>query len=559
MQKFQNIILLTVMTAAFASWLGAAPTPMGTAFNYQGYLTDKNGNPITGQYDLQFQLFDVPSAGAALATDTRKPVAVNKGLFGTNIDFGPVFDGKAYWLQIGLRPDGSANAYDIQTPRQQIRPVPNALFAHTASNTAPNSVSSQSIQDNTITVNKIASGQLVKSLNGLVDNVILQGSGNISVATNGNTLTISSGGGAPSWSLTGNAGTTAGQNFLGTTDNHPLELKVNNIRALRLEPGGFTANFNFYGLNTIGGHSVNRVFNGAVGATIAGGGAGTSFCCDAPNEVGADFGAVGGGVFNSVGGSYGTVPGGYGNHANGWGSFAAGQLATAQHDGSFVWGDGTAATSSSGPNTFVVRAAGGVTAITSYLQVTGAGGEKAYLGGDGFGGDVQLGSLNPAVSAVALYNGGNGQYMDLYVRTLTITGGADLAEPFQMSHTNIPKGSVVVIDDEHPGQLKPSTDPYDTRVAGIVSGANDINPGLSLRQEGKLSGGENVALSGRVYVLADTENGAIKPGDLLTSSSITGHAMKVTDHTRAQGAVLGKAMSALSEGRGMVLVLVTLQ
>ena len=99
----------------------------------------------------------------------------------------------------------------------------------------------------------------------------------------------------------------------------------------------------------------------------------------------------------------------------------------------------------------------------------------------------------------------------------------------------------------------------DTRVAGIISGANGINTGLSLGQEGKVEGGQNVALSGRVYVLADAANGAIKPGDLLTASATPGHAMKVTDHARAQGAVLGKAMTALSEGTGMVLVLVTLQ
>jgi hypothetical protein len=365
------------------------------------------------------------------------------------------------------------------------------------------------------------------------------------------------------WLLTGNTGTTAGVNFLGTKDNQPLEFKVNNLRALRLEPGGWAANSDLNGLNTIGGHSVNRVFNGAVGATIAGGGAGTSFFGDAPNQVGADFGAIGGGVFNTVAGSYGTIPGGYGNDANGVGSFAAGQLAHANHDGSFVWGDGTASTSSSGPNTFVVRAAGGVTAITSYLQVTGAGGEKAYIGGDGYGGDVQVGSLNPSVQNVALWNTATGLMnlaaRDASVRTLTIYGGADLAEPFQLSQENIPPGSVVIIDDAHPGQVKLSTEPYDTRVAGVLSGANGIQAGISLTQSGVNVGGKNVALSGRVYVLADATQGAIHAGDLLTTSAAPGHAMKVTDHVRGQGAVLGKAMSALDEGKGMVLMLVTLQ
>ena len=78
-------------------------------------------------------------------------------------------------------------------------------------------------------------------------------------------------------------------------------------------------------------------------------------------------------------------------------------------------------------------------------------------------------------------------------------------------------------------------------------------------QEGTLEAGQNVALTGRVYVQADASTGAIEPGDLLTTSDTPGHAMKVSDHAKAQGAILGKAMSALSEGKGMVLVLVTLQ
>jgi hypothetical protein len=147
------------------------------------------------------------------------------------------------------------------------------------------------------------------------------------------------------------------------------------------------------------------------------------------------------------------------------------------------------------------------------------------------------------------------------VGTLTIRGGSDLAEPFKISSGNdeVPEGSVMVIDEQSPGRLKVSSQPYDTRVAGILSGANGIHPGIQMQQEGSLDGGRNVALSGRVYVQADTSNGPINPGDLLTTSSAPGRAMKVTDHLRAQGAILGKAMSGLSEGNGMVLVLVTLQ
>ena len=134
-----------------------------------------------------------------------------------------------------------------------------------------------------------------------------------------------------------------------------------------------------------------------------------------------------------------------------------------------------------------------------------------------------------------------------------------MAEPFKMASQNIQPGSVVVIDELHPGQLQISSKPYDQRVAGVVSGAGGINPGLTLRQNDALEEGKNVALTGRVYVLADTENGTVEPGDLLTTASEPGHAMKVTEHTRARGAILGKAMSRLTSGQGLVLILVTLQ
>jgi hypothetical protein len=165
--------------------------------------------------------------------------------------------------------------------------------------------------------------------------------------------------------------------------------------------------------------------------------------------------------------------------------------------------------------------------------------------------------LNFASDWANTYIGGN----NVSVCTLTIRGGCDIAEPFKMSQSEkeIPKGAVVIIDEDNAGHLKMSDQACDRRVAGIISGANGVNTGVTLTQEGVFEGGQNVALSGRVYVQADAGNGPIKPGDLLTTSDVPGHAMKVTDHAKAQGAVLGKAMTALKDGRGMVLVLVTLQ
>jgi hypothetical protein len=185
----------------------------------------------------------------------------------------------------------------------------------------------------------------------------------------------------------------------------------------------------------------------------------------------------------------------------------------------------------------------------------------AYIGGDGSGSDVKIGSMNSAITAVGFWNQGASAWMRISCSSIVINGGSDLAEPFEISgaDSEIPQGSVVVIDDQNPGHLKLSAEAYDTRVAGVISGANGVNPGIQMKQQGLLEGGKNVALTGRVYVLADASNGAIKPGDLLTTSATPGHAMKVSDHAKAQGAILCKAMTSLKEGKGMVLVLVTLQ
>jgi hypothetical protein len=148
------------------------------------------------------------------------------------------------------------------------------------------------------------------------------------------------------------------------------------------------------------------------------------------------------------------------------------------------------------------------------------------------------------------------------VSVLEIMGGADLSEQFDVATdgNEIEPGMVVSIDVDNPGKLVVSSRPYDYTVAGVVSGAGGVKPGMLMGQKGSMADGEHpIALTGRVWTLCDASNGAIKPGDLLTTSSVPGHAMKVTDRTKAQGAMIGKAMTSLSEGRGLVLVLVSLQ
>lgn len=178
--------------------------------------------------------------------------------------------------------------------------------------------------------------------------------------------------------------------------------------------------------------------------------------------------------------------------------------------------------------------------------------------GDGPALDLWADSTGPGVtihqmgvgSALAVYGGAT-------VEVLYITG-ADVAEKFPTSEAVEP-GMVVAIDPEHPGTLCLARGAYNRCVAGVVSGANGLPAGAIL---GNLPGEEDappVAIGGRVWVYCDATEQPIAPGDLLTTTTRPGHGMKVTDHQRAQGAVLGKAMTALPEGTGLVLVLVTLQ
>lgn len=155
------------------------------------------------------------------------------------------------------------------------------------------------------------------------------------------------------------------------------------------------------------------------------------------------------------------------------------------------------------------------------------------------------------------YNG----YGRITVDVLQIKAGSDIVEAFDInSNGEVKPGMLVCIDAENPGKLMVSETAYDKRVAGIVSGANNINAGLMLGQAGSIADGEYpVALSGRVYCYADATNGHIEPGDLLTTSANPGYAMRVADMDKAQGAVIGKAMTPLNEESGLILVLVSLQ
>ncbi len=160
---------------------------------------------------------------------------------------------------------------------------------------------------------------------------------------------------------------------------------------------------------------------------------------------------------------------------------------------------------------------------------------------------------NGATATLFLNNDGGA----VRVPVLEITG-ADMAEKFPVSEVVTP-GMVVQIDRNNPGQLCLARGAYNRLVAGVVSGANGLSVGVVLGHLPGLEEAPPIAMSGRVWVHCDVSSGAIESGDSLTTSDTPGHAMKVVDYDKAQGAVIGKAMTSLSEGDGLVLVLVSLQ
>lgn len=136
------------------------------------------------------------------------------------------------------------------------------------------------------------------------------------------------------------------------------------------------------------------------------------------------------------------------------------------------------------------------------------------------------------------------------------TQGADCAELFSIQE-RVEPGTVMVISEDGAG-LTRSSQAYDTRVAGVISGSGNLTPGIVLGQNLITGQAQPLALVGRVNCKADASFGSIRVGDLLTTSPNPGHAMKA-EPGRASGAVIGKALQPLAEGQGDITILVSLQ
>ncbi len=507
--------------------------PMGTAFTYQGRMMDANV-PADGIYEFQFELYDSPVDGNQLdGTVALRGVDVIDGYFTVELDFGgDVFDGDALWLEISVRPGDTTDPFTILNPRQELTPTPYALYAANAS--ADNdwmvlgndmySIPSGNVGIGTSSPEARLSIQMKgnpispSDVGGLI---IRDGFTN-----SGNRLEVQDTLGNPEFLVdhigrvgigTGSPEAALHVKGTGWPDSFMyLQSDLSNDTGIRLYEGS-NVKWHIFNMSDIGGL---RICNSDFSKDV--------FFAKQSN------GKVGIGTTNP----------------------------TAMLD---VISRGTnedviAAHASDGSELFNVNEMG--TGDGEVLIRDNTGAWKVRLSAYGFslfnGGNVGIGDVGLPTRKLVVRGNILVQSEGTGASVLELGEGLDYAEGFDVTEEdNIEAGTVLVIDSDNPGKLTVSRSAYDSKVAGIVAGANGIGSGVRL---GVGQFDHDVALAGRVFCNVDATQTAVQAGDLLTTSGTAGYAMKATDYDRARGSILGKAMQKLELGqKAQILVLVTLQ
>ena len=287
-------------------------------------------------------------------------------------------------------------------------------------------------------------------------------------------------------------------------------------------------------------------YNGGVG-TYGGSQNGRGVVGDGPDGGVVGYSVIGGDPPSGTGvAGYGSSYGVWATTVNGFGVVGYTSTSNADISAVFGWNYG------SGVGTY-----GG---SQNGRGLVGDGPDGGVVGYGGAGGDP------PSGTGVAGYGSSYGVWAQggtyagyfngkVYIKgTLTIEGGsivgADVAE--DIICPDCAPSEVVVIDPQKNNQYKKSSQPYDSSVAGIISNKPSMNLNI---KEGEKSA-KPLALVGVVKCKVTTENGSIKSGDLLVTSSKPGYAMRADLDKIKPGMLIGKALEPLEKDEGETLVLI---
>ena len=236
LMKRNYLSLVAVLLSFFG--LAVSTHAQSTAFTYQGRL-NAAGLPANGLFDLSFSLMDAAAGNVPRTPPSQtNTVPVTNGLFTVQLDFGYPLGPTPHWLEIGVRPGGSANPHTLLTPRQLLTFAPGAHYAINAGDVL-NPVS-ESLIPNTIAhlggSNRFTGPVHFEGYNSRPPQPPFTVGNSILIP--GLNADLLDGLSAESfWSIEGNSGTSAGAHFIGTRDEQPLELRANFQIGLRLEPG----------------------------------------------------------------------------------------------------------------------------------------------------------------------------------------------------------------------------------------------------------------------------------------------------------------------------------
>lgn len=335
-------------------------------------------------------------------------------------------------LQLRIWFNDGVNGSAVLDPAQPLTPAPYAVMAETASNllgsvsatqlsgtilnsslpanpnisgaVTANSFSGNGANLNSLNASNLSSGVVpLARLSGLTgsefDPAAWQQATNLS---GGDAASLNGSSANHFWQLGGN-NVAAGQ-FIGSTNNEPVEIRVGGQSALRLEPAQKSSP------NVIGGSGFNTTSNGSWGVTIAGGGQ-----YGFPNNVTVNAGAIGGGYGNTVSGYAATVGGGQFNTAG------AGEAVVGGGNENRATGD-TSTVSGGGYNNasgYLSTVGGGLYNVASGERSTLAGGNQNNA--SGYGATVGGGIANTNTGNIATIGGGDHNYVS--ASEGTVAGG----------------------------------------------------------------------------------------------------------------------------------------